>query len=77
MYDETNRGVLFRNEDKKTDKHPDYTGKINIEGAEFRLAGWIKTSKSGKKFLSLQSSEPKEVVAEVGDEEITLSDIPF
>jgi uncharacterized protein (DUF736 family) len=80
MYDETNRGVLFRDEDKKTDKHPDYTGKLNVDGVDFRLAGWIKTGKSGKKFLSLKVSEPRqqdEVIAEVTDEPISLNDIPF
>ncbi|WP_339908270.1 hypothetical protein [Symmachiella dynata] len=53
-YDNTNRGVLFRNKNRKTDKHPDYTGTINIRGEEFRLAAWTKTSRnSGQKFFSL------------------------
>jgi hypothetical protein len=30
-YDNNNRGVLFKNTDKKTDKHPDYTGTATIE----------------------------------------------
>jgi uncharacterized protein (DUF736 family) len=79
MYDDTNKGVLFQNSDKKTDKHPDYTGKLNVNGVEFRLAGWKRLSKNGKPFLSLAVSEPqdKEVVAEVTDEPINLNDIPF
>lgn len=79
-YDNTNTGALFRQEDKKSDKHPDYTGKLDVEGADFRLAGWVKTSKSGKKFLSLKVSEPREqneVIAEVTDEPINLDSIPF
>ena len=49
-----NSGVLFKEEQKKNEKGPDYRGSININGTEFRLAGWIKESQnSGKKFLSL------------------------
>jgi hypothetical protein len=52
QYDNTNRGVLFKNDKKTTDKHPDYTGKIDVNGTEFKLAAWIKTGGKGK-FMSL------------------------
>ena len=58
-YDNTNRGVLFKNDRKETEKHPDYTGSINVKGHEFYLSAWIKTAKSGKKFFSM-SVTPKE-----------------
>jgi uncharacterized protein (DUF736 family) len=58
QYDNTNRGVLFRNEKKKSEKHPDYSGQVDVEGVEWELAGWIKESKSGKKFLSLMVKKP-------------------
>ena len=51
-FDDTNTWVLFRNERKEKENQPDYTGNINIEGEEFRLAAWVKTSKQGKKFFS-------------------------
>ena len=57
-YDNTNRGALFRVEDKKDEKHADYSGNINVDGTEYWLSGWIKTSKEGKKYLSL-SVKPK------------------
>lgn len=57
-YDNSNRGVLFKNEEKQQDNHADYNGSINVNGAEFWLNAWIKTSKAGKKFMSL-SVKPK------------------
>jgi uncharacterized protein (DUF736 family) len=59
-YDNTNKGVLFKNQEKgEGDKKPDYTGKLNVNGKDYRLAGWLRESKSGTKFLSIAISEPK------------------
>lgn len=55
QYDNTNRGVLFKNGRKQQDKHPDYTGKIDVEGKEYKLAAWIKEGSKGK-FMSLSVS---------------------
>lgn len=52
-YDNTNRAVLFKNEKKQTENHPDYTGNLNFEGVDCFLDAWIKTSESGRKFMSL------------------------
>jgi uncharacterized protein (DUF736 family) len=59
-YDDTNKGVLFKNNSKEKDSHPDYTGKINIDGTEKRLAAWVREGKNGTKFLSIAVSEPRE-----------------
>lgn len=53
-YDNTNRGVLFKNDDKRDDKAPDYTGSLNVDGAEFFLDAWIKEAKTGRKFMSVR-----------------------
>ena len=60
-YDNTNRGALFRNDDKdpNDDKDRDYSGSLNVEGTEYWLSGYVRTSKSGRKFLSL-SVKPKQ-----------------
>jgi hypothetical protein len=60
-YDNRNRGALFRNDDKdpNDDKERDYSGTLDVEGTEYWLSGWVRTSKkSGKKYLSL-SIKPK------------------
>ena len=51
-YDNTDRGVLFKNDRKETDKHPDYTGNIDVGGVEYWLSAWIKSGQKGK-FMSL------------------------
>lgn len=54
QYDNTNRGVLFKNEgDKKRERGPDYSGSLNVDGVEFFLDAWIKEAQSGRKFMSL------------------------
>jgi hypothetical protein len=59
-YDNTNRGVLFKNEDKQDERDPDYTGQINVGGVECWLDAWINTAKtSGKKFMSMRA-KPKQ-----------------
>lgn len=59
QYDDTDRGVLFKNDKKARDNQPDYTGSINVGGAEFFLSGWIKRAESGRTYMSL-SVQPKE-----------------
>jgi uncharacterized protein (DUF736 family) len=60
-YDDSNRGVLFKNDRKETEKHPDLSGTININGVDHWLNAWSKVSQNGKKFISLSIGKPKEV----------------
>ena len=55
-----NRGFLFPKQ-QKTDKHPNLTGRINVEGKEYSLSAWKQKSKKGADYLSLSVSELKEV----------------
>ena len=50
-YDNTNTFTLFKNEIGDNPKKPNYTGLANVDGIEFRIAGWIREGKSGK-FIS-------------------------
>lgn len=58
QYDNNMRGVLFKNDRKEKDTHPDYKGTCEVNGEEMWLSAWIKDGKSGK-FMSL-SFTPKE-----------------
>lgn len=75
-YDNTNRGVLFREADKESEKHPDYTGKLNVGGKDFYIAGWVKESKKGTKFLSLQVKPAQQAARQESAAESD-DDIPF
>lgn len=48
QFDNTNRGVLFPNDKQGNDARPDYTGKINVDGVEKRLAAWLATGTTGE-----------------------------
>ena len=50
-YDNTNTFALFKNELGDNPKKPNYTGSANVDGIEFRIAGWIREGKNGK-FIS-------------------------
>jgi hypothetical protein len=63
-YDNTNSGMLARNDKKETEKHPDFKGSINVDGVDYWLSAWVKEGKeggkmAGRKFFSLSVS-PKE-----------------
>lgn len=55
-----NTGALFKNEQKKVENSPDYMGRVNINGHEMYLSGWIKVSQAGKTYMSLSLTEPSQ-----------------
>jgi hypothetical protein len=91
QYDNTNRGLLAKNDRKQSENQPDYTGSININGVEYWLNGWLKTGQNGRlagqKFFSLsvkpkdglaeprQAPKQQQVVETFSDDDI--ADIPF
>jgi hypothetical protein len=53
QFDNTNRGAIFRDDGKTKETDRDYSGTLNVEGTEYWVSGWLKTSAKGVKFLSL------------------------
>lgn len=58
-FDNTNRGVLFPNDKGDNDARPDYTGKLNVDGVDKRLAAWIAESDKveGGSYLRISVSD--------------------
>ena len=92
-YDNTNSGVIFRNEDKTRENHPDHKGSSEIKcpccGAvsAFWLSAWVKTAgpnakNPGSKFFSL-AFQPKDEAKtprpapKANSDDDQFDDIPF
>ena len=58
QYDNNLTGVLFLNDRKETDKHPDRKGSCEIDGKHYWLSGWDKQTSKGDT-ISLKF-EPKD-----------------
>ena len=50
---------MFRNDDKAKDEQPNYRGSLDVEGEAYWISAWLRTSREGKKYMSL-SVQPKE-----------------
>ena len=71
-----NSGSIFRNE-KKSDKAPDYKGKVNVNGKVMEVALWVKEGNKGQ-FFSASFQEPYVKAAPSEQQTPTQSnDLPF
>lgn len=59
QYDNNNRAVLFPNQRKQTDKHPDLTGTINIDGKDHFFDAWITWDGPDVKRISAKIGQAK------------------
>ena len=73
--DKDNSGLLFPNDKKETDKHPNLKGVAKIEGAEYWCSGWVNKDKNEKKYISLKF-QPKEETSTV-QKKLDDEEIPF
>jgi len=47
QYDKTNTGVVFKNDRRTEDWHPEYRGTINVEGVEYFIDLKLRQGKNG------------------------------
>lgn len=90
QFDKTNTGSLGRNRERKSDKHPEYTGQLNTtcphcnESADHWLSAWVRLAgdnarEPGSKFFSLSSKSkipPKPKAISEGEADFD-DEIPF
>ena len=80
METKNNTGAIFKNDKKTSETHPDYKGKVNVNGKDMEVALWLKESKTGMKYFSATFQEPyvrpvlTEIPLKVDDSD---DDLPF
>lgn len=52
QYSDENRFTLFFNNEKKSERGPDWSGKLNVDGKDYFIDGWIKPTRNGGEFIS-------------------------
>jgi len=79
-YDKTNRGAVWKNQKRTTDKHPHFTGNCDIDGEEYFINVWKNdVSDNPKKPLLSFSFKKKDEkpAAPAQTLDVDLEDVPF
>jgi|688.fasta_scaffold850622_1 uncharacterized protein (DUF736 family) len=79
MADVKNTISIFKNEDKKSEKSPDYSGNLEVNGTKFRVALWVKQAKNGKAYLGGMVNVDDKAAPTTNNtvKKETVSDLPF
>lgn len=83
-YDNSNRGAIWKNDKKETDKHPDFKGEANCNGKDFWVSAWKRKPGANDKSPALSFSfTPKDAnfskpkSEEMFPSNVTEDDLPF
>ncbi len=60
-------GYIARNEDRASDRHPHWRGKVRIEGKEYLLALWEKDDNSN--LMSLSATDPEKLAKKLNNQQ--------
>jgi hypothetical protein len=77
--------MMARNERRTTDKHPEFSGSINVEGVDYWVSAWVNEGKAGgklegKKYFSIKLSRKEGGIVtarSAGGSNFSDDDIPF
>lgn len=58
-YDNTNRGAIWKNDNKQSEKHPDFKGDLNINGVIYNVSAWKRKPDASPKAPLLSFSVSK------------------
>jgi len=77
-----NKGSIFKNSYKKQDTHPDYKGKINVDGVIKEISLWVNETAKGVKYFGVRiddewKKEEEKEVADTDNTEPQNDDLPF
>jgi len=79
-YDNTNRGSIWKNDNKDSEKHPDFKGSLNVNGQDFWVSAWKRKEGANPKSpaLSFSIQAKDESISQVADtSQEPNDDIPF
>lgn len=82
QYDDTNKGAIWANQKKLTDRHPDFTGQANVDGAEYWVSAWRrgpgdKPNSPSLRFSLTPKEERKDPVRDERPADTFEDEIPF
>jgi len=84
-YDNNNRGSVWKNEDRKSESHPQFKGSAEVNGVEYWVSGWLRKADANPKAPAMsfsftvkdqQTAKSQPTVAPVNDFDAD-GDIPF
>lgn len=75
QYEKELAGVMFAHDKQGNDKRPDWKGSIQIEGVEYWLSGWNRSSAKGE-LISLKAEKKKPAMQAYSEATID-GDVPF
>jgi len=80
-YDNTNRGSIWKNLKRETDKHPHLTGTLNVEGTEYWVSAWAKDKDGNPKApeltFSIKTKDVQSTPAEPFKVKVEDDDMPW
>jgi hypothetical protein len=82
-YDNTDKGSIWKNEKKETDRHPDFTGSANVGGHDYWVSAWRRKDGDSPKSPALRFSfklkdgQPRTAPKKSLRDEMDGEEIPF